>query len=92
MGTDILYRKKECELCGKYAFEKYLGTSAVLDGGFTRVEEFESGGFCSAVVVFHTRSEETPRIECRLCLDCAKELHSFISSKIDEMRTRGGKR
>ena len=91
MEKDNLYRKKECDLCGKYAFEKWLGTNAVLDGGFTRVENFEASGFGSVVVIFNNQSRETPRIECRLCPDCTKELYSFIHLKIDEMKTKEGK-
>ena len=41
MNEDNIYRKKECELCGKYAFEKFIKTAKELDGGFTRIEEWE---------------------------------------------------
>lgn len=86
-----IYRKKECELCGKYAFEKWLGTSAVLDGGFTRVEEFEPSGFGSIVVNYwDITTVKDSRFEHRLCPDCAREIDTCIRSKIDELRVKNG--
>ena len=49
---DEIYRKKKCELCGKYAFEKFLGTTQVLDDGFTIIEDYEKSGFGSIVIIF----------------------------------------
>lgn len=84
-----IYRKKECELCGKYAFEKWLGTSAVLDGGFTRVEDFEKSGFGSIVVNYWgITSLNNSRLEYRLCPDCAREIDVCIRLKIDELKTK----
>ena len=86
---DELYRKKECDLCGKYIFEKWLSTKAVLDGGFTRVEEFEKSGFGSMVVVFwDIEGVNDPRIDLKLCPDCAKEIMLSISKTIAELKKK----
>lgn len=84
-----IYRKRECELCGKYTFEKWLGTKAVLDGGFTRIEDFEKSGFGSIVVNFcDIDTVRNTRFEYRLCPDCARKIDSYIHSKIDELITK----
>ena len=84
-----IYRKRECELCGKHVFEKWLGTSAVLDGGFTRLEEFEQSGFGSIVVNYwDITAVKDSRFEYRLCPDCARELDTCIHSKIDELKAK----
>ena len=86
---DELYRKKKCDLCGKYTFEKWLSTKAVLDGGFTRVEEFEKSGFGSMVVVFYGIERDTsPRIDLELCPDCAKEIMLSISKTTAELKKK----
>lgn len=82
-----IYRKKECELCGNYAFEKWLGTSAVLDGGFTRVEDFEKSGFGSMVVNYwDIAAVKDSRFEYRLCPDCAREIDTCMHLIIDRLK------
>ena len=84
-----IYRKRECELCGNYTFEKWLGTSAVLDGGYTRVEDFEKSGFGSIVVNYwDIAAIEDSRFEYKLCPDCAKKLDYYIRLKIEELKTK----
>lgn len=86
---DEIYRKRECEICGKYAFEKWLGTKAVLDGGFTRVEDFEKSGFGNMVIVpYDLKTFENSRIELKLCPDCAREIDLAISEKIAELKKK----
>ena len=86
---DELYRKKECELCGKYTFEKWLSTKAVLDGGFTRVEDFEKSGFGSVIVIFDgIESVNDSRIELKLCPDCAQEIILSIAKPIAELKKK----
>lgn len=86
---DELYRKKECELCGKHTFEKWLGTKAILDGGFTRVEDFEKSGFGSVIVIFDgIESVNDSRIELKLCPDCAKEIMLSIAKPIAELKKK----
>lgn len=38
--NEKIYMVTKCKRCGETAFRKYLSTKA-LDGGFTKVEEFE---------------------------------------------------
>lgn len=94
MKEDNLYRKKECELCGKYAFEKFIKTKAELDGGFTRIEEWEQSGFGSLVTVFHDIKDlKNSRSEFKLCPDCAKQIDFAIYNKVKELKkkyTEGG--
>lgn len=86
MEEDI-YRKKECELCGKYAFEKHLGTSNILDGGFTRNEKFEKSGFgCMIIDFWDMETPKNKRIELRLCPDCAGKIDRAISKVIKELK------
>ena len=88
---DELYRKRECELCGKYAFEKHLGTKGVLDGGFTRIEEYEKSGFGRIVIVsYDLQPLKNLRSELNLCPDCAKEIDLAISDKIAELKKKYG--
>ena len=84
--AEEIYRKKECELCGKYAFEKHLGTSSVLDGGFTRIEKFEKSGF--GVMVINLCEIKSDRIELRLCPDCASEIVLAISNAVKEIKQK----
>ena len=39
METDI-FRKKVCAICGEVEWKPYIGTQA-LDGGFTKISNFE---------------------------------------------------
>jgi hypothetical protein len=58
----------------------------VLDGGFTRVEEFEESGFGSIVINYWgIDSVKNTRFEYKLCPDCANKLDSFIHLKINEL-------
>lgn len=82
--SDEIYRKKECELCGSFAFEKHLGTNQALDGGFTRVEKFEKSGYGSLVVVAYGLN--FPRIELKLCPVCAEKLDTIITDSIKRMK------
>lgn len=87
MNNNEIYRKRECELCGFFTFEKHLGTAAVLDGGFTRIENFEKSGFGSLVIVPHDL--EFSRIELHLCPDCAKKFEAVIDKTIKELTVDG---
>lgn len=84
MIDNEMYRKRECELCGSFAFEKHLGTNQVLDGGFTRVEKFEKSGYGSLVVVGYDLP--LSRIELKLCPVCAEKLDTIITDSIKRMK------
>ena len=87
MNEDNIYRKKECELCGKYAFEKFIKTTKVLDGGFTRIEKWEESGFGGMVVVFHEIATiKDSRFELKLCPDCARKIDLAIANQIKEIK------
>ena len=89
MKENNLYRKKECELCGKYAFEKFIKTKAELDGGFTRIEEWEQSGFGSLVTVFYDIKDlKNSRSEFKLCPDCAKQIDFAIYNKVKELKKK----
>lgn len=82
-----IYRKKECELCGKYAFEKHLGTSKVLDGGFTRVEDFEKSGFGAMVINYWDLDTiKESRVQVFLCPDCARKIDLAIYQTMNDIR------
>ena len=86
---DELYRKKNCDLCGKIAFEKHIGTKNILDGGFTRIEDFEPSGFGSMVIVFHElRDLKDSRVVLNLCPDCAREFDLGISKLLAELKKK----
>ena len=85
--ADEIYRKKECELCGKYSFEKHLGTTNILDGGFTRTEKFEESGFGDLVISFWgIKDVESGRRELRLCPECASKIDLAITKVITELK------
>ena len=84
MMSEDVYRKRECDLCGKFAFEKYLGTSKVLDGGFTRVGKFENCGFCYFSVVWHDIDADW--VDLKLCTDCAKKIDLAIHETINRLK------
>jgi hypothetical protein len=92
MENEVLYRKRECDLCGANAFEKHLGTAKVLDGGYTRVENWESAGFGSMVVVFW-EFKHLNRVDVKLCSACAGKLHKAICDAMEEIKggTEDGK-
>lgn len=94
MQEDNIYRKKECELCGKFAFEKFIKTKGELDGGFTQIEEWEQSGFGSMVVVFHEIATiKNSRFELKLCPDCARKIDLAVAKQIKEIKenTENGK-
>ena len=83
MREEVLYRKRECEICGEIAYEKHLGTAKVLDGGFTRVEDWEKSGFCRLVATFwYAEHLNDGRIELTMCPACAKKVHSNLTDYI----------
>ena len=85
-----MYRKRKCDLCGAFAFEKYIKELASLDGGFTKVHEWEKSGFGTIVVNYWDIDYlKEGRFEYNLCPDCAKKLDSYIHSKIEELKTIG---
>lgn len=84
MKNEAIYRKRECDLCGDYCFEKHLGTAKVLDGGFTRVEDWEKSGFGSLVAVFW-EFDHLPRVAVKLCPACAEKLHKSICDAMKEL-------
>lgn len=84
MIDNEIYRKRGCQLCGAFVFEKHLGTNQVLDGGFTRVEKFEKSGYGSLVVVGYDLPFS--RIELKLCPECAEKLDKIIVDAIKSMR------
>lgn len=85
--NENIYRKKECHLCGDYAFEKYLGTSKVLDGGYTRVENFEKSGF-GYVVINYWELDTVDRhlVQVHLCPDCARKLDHALYKTMDDIK------
>ena len=85
MANEAIYRKRECDLCGDYCFEKHLGTAKVLDGGFTRIEQWERSGFGSMVTTFW-EFEHLPRMEVKLCSACAEKIHRSICDAMEEIR------
>ena len=89
MEKNEMYRKRQCELCGKFAFEKHLGTSQVLDGGFTRIEDFEKSGFGALVVNYWdiTNVKET-RFEFRLCPECASKIDNAMHKVIEDLKNQ----
>lgn len=91
MDKNNIYRKKECNLCGAFAFEKFNKIAKTLDGGFTTIEDWERSGFGSIVINYwNLDSVKIDRFEFGLCPDCAKELDDCIHSKIEEIKTRKG--
>ena len=88
MVNENLYRKRECDLCHSYAFEKHLGTAQVLDGGFTRVENWEKSGFGAIVVNFWEFNHlKHSRMDIKLCSACAEKLRDAICDAIGELKT-----
>ncbi len=87
MDKNNIYRKKECEICGKYTFEKFIETKGEFDGGFTQIEEWEESGFGSMVVCYHSLAGvRDSRLEYKLCPDCAKKIDLSIYRKIAELQ------
>lgn len=89
MQGERFYRKRTCELCGKFTFEKHLGTSKVLDGGFTRIEDFEKSGFGSMVITYWgIENVKSTRVELHLCPDCAKQIDIALYKAIEELNRK----
>ena len=86
-----IYRKRECELCKKFAFEKHLGTAKVLDGGFTRIENWEESEFGAIVVNawhFPKKSENTStRIDLNLCTSCKNRIWNAIEREVEKIKS-----
>ena len=90
MSKEKIFRKRECDLCGDYAFEKHLCTAKVLDGGFTRIEEWEPSGFGAIVINFwECKNVQNGRVDLRLCPKCAEKLDNAITKAIRELKTEG---
>ena len=90
MENENIYRKRECELCGAYAFEKHLGTAKVLDGGYTRVENWEHSGFGAIVITFwEFKHIKNSRMEVKMCSACAEKLEKAIVDAVRELKTEG---
>lgn len=95
MADGAIYRRRECELCGAFTYEKHIGTSKILDGGFTRIEDFEPSGFGSIVINFwECKNLKNSRVEIKLCPACAGKLDKAIADAIRELKTEAqdGKR
>ena len=91
MDKDNIYRKRSCELCGNYAFEKHLGTEAALDGGYTRIENFEESGFGSMVItLWGLHSDNGNRQEFKLCPDCFSKIDHAIHDTIIQIKDGKG--
>lgn len=87
MANGDIYRKRECDLCDAFAYEKHLGTSEVLDGGFTRIEDWEPSGFGSLVINFwETKGLQHNRIEKKLCPACAMKMDRAICEAIRKIK------
>lgn len=87
-----VYRKKECELCGKFTYEKHLGTGAILDGGFTRNEKFEESGFGTLVINYWgIKDIKDTRVELQLCPDCAKQIDLALYKAIEKLKRSADK-
>ena len=94
MANEDIYRKRECELCHAFAYEKHLGTAQVLDGGFTRIENWEHSGFGAIVINFwEFKHLKNSRVDLKLCSSCAEKLDKAISDAIRklEKENRDGK-
>lgn len=87
MVKEDIYRRRECEMCHDYCFEKHLGTSKVLDGGFTRIEDWEDSGYGAIVINFwgfkHLKNN---RVELKLCPACAGKLDKEIYDAINKLK------
>ena len=89
MKTDNLFRKKECDICGKFTFEKFIKISGERDGGYTQIEEWEKSGFGSMVVIFYDMKDlKNSRAEHKLCPDCARQIDLAIYNKIKELKKK----
>ncbi len=89
MQGEHFYRKRTCELCGKFSFEKHLGTSKILDGGFTRIEDFEKSGFGTMVICYRgIENVKDTRVELHLCPDCAKHIDIALYKTIEKLNIK----
>ena len=89
MDENNIYRKRKCDLCGAFTFEKFIKVAKELDGGFTQIEEWEKSGFGSMVVTYwDIESVKEGRLDYHLCPDCAEKIDSCIHSKIEELKKK----
>ena len=80
-----IHRKKECDLCGHYAFERYISTTE-RDGGYTRIHNFEHSGFGTLVMIYYDiNSVSETRREIKLCPECAKKIDDAMLTVIDSI-------
>lgn len=81
MDKRNLYRKKECEICGKQTFEKFIETTNVLDGGFTEINTWENSGVGYIVINLWELDEslkEFGRMQFEVCSDCTRKILKAI--------------
>lgn len=89
MEQDEIYRKKQCEICGQVVYEKYLGVSNELDGGYTKIHDFENSGFGKIQFIYNAFGIENKHEQCFsiiVCPQCASMLDLKISSFAEEIK------
>ena len=90
MEQDEIYRKKQCEICGQVVYEKYLGVVNELDGGYTKIHDWENSGFGKIQFIYNAFGIENKHEQCFsivACPKCASMLDSKISSFAEEIKT-----
>lgn len=71
---DEIYHKRTCEICGNEVYEKYMGETD-MDGGFTRVQNFESSGY--GIISIPGKPYITA------CPNCVQECTIFLNRRHD---------
>ena len=89
MEQDEIYRKKQCEICGQVVYEKYLGVVNELDGGYTKIHDWENSGFGKIQFIYNAFGIENKHEQCFsiiVCPKCASMLDLKISSFAEEIK------
>ena len=90
---DKIYRKRQCEVCGAFAYEQYIGNREVLDFEKYRrnlnSKDWEYTGFGALVVTewyFDNKENGQDRIDLEICYSCKNKIFDILHSAIEDIK------
>ena len=88
-----IYRKRQCQACGKSSYEQYLGNRNVIDlnecNRESKIDEWEYSGFGCLVVTewYFEKGNGSRRIDIDVCCDCKNKLFDALNSAIENIKS-----
>ena len=85
-----IYRRKDCELCGKTIYEKFLGDGNPVEfdysGGIRLWEYSAFGHFVATDNGFEDADKD--RIDISICVNCKKKIFDAIHLEMDRIKSK----